>query len=126
MKALGFKSFNGAERLRKIISKYEEPTIETTQPIDHFKIEERWTVYLFSVPIKFSKKIAWGFESKEEAQRFITGHLKNKTLEIEDITYHIIYDVIFESREEIDVLYNDPVYTTVGNEKDVIMEKWVE
>lgn len=109
--------------------------VEQTVPIEvkpeepiRQKIEERWTVYLFTVPVRYSKKIAWGFESKQEAEKFIRERLEKKQKSVEDElgTYHIRYDVILESREEIDVYANDPKMTSVGNNYDKIWERWVD
>ena len=89
-------------------------------------IEERWTVYLFSVPVRFSKKIAWGFPSKEAARFFISEHLKPKSIVVDEIEYHISYDVIFESREAIDLYYNESIRTTVGNNKEDVLKRWLD
>jgi len=112
------------EKFKQKIKEIDSPSIIDTQPIPEFKIEERWTVYSFSVPIKYSKKVAFGFESQEEAKRFIKEHLKDKTIESDGITYYLRYDVIFESREEINVFYNDPQITTVGNEPNQVFDEW--
>ena len=100
------------------------PIVPDTQ-VESF-IEERWTVYKFTVPIKFSEKIAFGFPSKEIAKKFISDHLKPKTIDIGDMEYHVRYDVILESREEINVFYNDPEMTTVGNNRETILSNWLD
>ncbi len=116
------------ERFNSRVSQIDRQSIPTEPVIQeqHFT-EERWTVYLFTVPPMISKKVAFGFESKEVAKQFITDHLNKRPqgLTIGDTFVHVGYDVIFESREEINVFYNDPVLTTVGNVKEDVLERWL-
>ncbi len=88
---------------------------------------ERWTVYSFTLPIKYSKKIALGFESRVQAQAFIGRHLsqKAKELEIDGLTYSVHYDVIRDSRGEIDIYFNEPPVTVSGNDPHAVLEQWV-
>lgn len=92
---------------------------------------ERWTVYAFTLPHTTVRRVAVGFESREAARDFIENHLahKKRAEPYENDgghRCHTKYDVIRESREEIDVYYNDPTMTTVGNERVDVLERWLE
>ena len=116
----------------------EEPVAEQTQPLEEVieKIQlERWTVFSFTLPVKITKRIAFGFESKDAGKDFInqhlvkrddTGNVIQKTLHIDGVDYNINYDVIRESTEEIDVYANDPELTTVGNNREDVLRRWLD
>lgn len=117
------------EQFRAKVKEIDTPILEEVKAplkeIPKTVTQERWTVYSFSVPIKYSKKLAFGFESRQAAQQFIKDWCKAKSVIVDEVTYHIRYDVILESREQVDVLYNDPEITIVGNDKDVVLESWI-
>lgn len=125
-------------------ARYDEPEKKSlsdvdTQPLapeDLPKIRiERWMVYSFSLPVRFSKKIAFGFNSKEEAQEYIDkiltkrdqdGVVIEKKIEVDDIEYLIKYDTIRDSVEEVNIYENPPEITTVGNDKETVLQEWID
>lgn len=129
-----------AARFKKINAKLDVVKVEeTTQPIEidsKSVIYERWTVYYFTLPVKYTKKIAWGFETKDQAKEFIRtqcevrndlGELIPQKMEDDNgKVYEIFYDTIRESREEINVYANDPLLTTHGNDRNKILERWLD
>lgn len=121
---------------RKARAIEQAPVMTVLEPIvpdvieveDHEVLEERWMVYYFTLPIKMSKKVAWGFPSKEAAQWF-AGFLQKRrpsSIVFEDKHYEICYEVVLESREKINLFYNDPIRTTVGNDLEKIIERWLD
>lgn len=114
------------------------PQNERTQPIEPVPVfEERWTVYSFTLPIKRTRRVAFGLASKEAAERFIKENLLKrndndeliqKHVTIGDEDYLVFYDVIRESVErktEIEY-YNEPDVTTVGNNHEDVLKAWVD
>lgn len=131
------------KKLSSIFRKYDdalkpELTQVDTQPIEPETIQkatvERWTVYSFTLPVKVTKRLAFGFENKELAQEFINSHLVKKDENGEIIQkflkdsdgneYHVKYDTIRESVEDVDIFYNDPEITTEGNDKEEVLKAW--
>jgi hypothetical protein len=97
------------------------------------KHEDRWLVYKFSIPIKYLKIVAIGFESKATALAFIKTHLKRydrdgielpKTSHENGITYTVVYDVAKESSGPLNLFYNDCALTTIGNDLRDIEKAW--
>ena len=112
--------------------RYDEPQAPT----------ERWTVYSFTLPTRYSNKVALGFESKAAAQAFIEQHLikrevrtdpegneylmaQERAVEIGGERYSVHYDVIRDSRGAVDVYYNDRPVSTAGDNKEEVFRQWV-
>ena len=141
------------KRMSAVFRKYDEKPIEPvkvaptpveltpidTQPIAPQDVPtsviDSWTVYSFTLPVHTSKKIAFGFESKKDAQDFINTHLVarnddglilRKGFDIGDIHYTIYYDVMKDSRTQINVFANPSKYTTVGNDKETVYKEWAK
>lgn len=115
--------------------RYDLPPVDALAPPIP-KTLERWTVYMFTLPIKYTKKVALGFESKAAAQRFIKerlskpqtdqfGNIVPKVIEEDGIEYIVKYDVMRDSLEDIDLYGNDPGITVYGNDKEAVYDKWV-
>jgi hypothetical protein len=135
-----------SNKLKEIFAKYDdavEPITEKvvrTQPLapeDLPKakvIVERWTVYSFTLPVHKTKKLAYGFATREEAHDYIKrvltkkdedGKIIQKTFKDGDNDYTVHYDTIRESSEQVDVYYNEPTITTVGNDKEDVLKEYL-
>lgn len=136
-----------SKKLTDIFAKYDkamEPLAETvvkTQPLSLADlppikvIVERWTVYSFTLPVYRTKKIAFGFNTKEEAQEYINkkltkrdedGKIIQKIFTEDNVEYTVHYDAIRESSEQVDVYYNEPQITTVGNDKEAVLQEYLK
>lgn len=133
-------------KLSAIFAKYDKLTeplseqIVRTQPMaiedmPALKVAvERWTVYSFTLPVKYTKKIAFGFASKDEAEDYIArkllkkdedGNIIRKSIKEDDKEYIVHYSTILDSIEQVDVYYNDPKITTVGNELETVLKEFL-
>lgn len=113
------------EEIKKRANDIEKPAVKKQMTETKQKEAERWMVYSFSVPVKFSSKIAFGFESKELAQQFIKERMKDKVIETETVTYHIRYGTMLESRDPINVFDNNIEVTNTGNDREIAFQNWI-
>ena len=137
---------NYRNKMKNIFRKYEiqeiqpiEEQVVITQPISNELLKtvtvERWTVYSFTLPVKVTKRLAFGFDSKEKAQEYIDQHLvkKNKIGEIIPKTiydedgnkYNVWYDSIRESVEDVNIYSNPSDITSVGNDREKVLQNWL-
>lgn len=109
----------------KVVKRHAPPAA----PVD------RWAVYKLTLPIKFSKLVATGFESKEDAARFIKMHMSTydadgnyipQVVHQEDGNeYTIVYEIFREAQGPLDLYYNDNQLTTVGRDIQKIEDRWL-
>lgn len=121
------------KRVKRIKTDSEKKVIEPAPVIE--QLGERWKIYYFTLPPRFIKVVATGFETKSEAYKFIEKRLKidKKGEKVQKVfqddtgqEYMVFYEAALEDMNIEDPYVNPPEITTVGNDKDAALIRWNE